>query len=445
MFYGSSGSMYEEIEKNRLAKERKKKILLRRIIAIIILSLIVIYLSLLFIDTRRYKRGLNPLITISIKTKEYDDGYVKTYTSIGWVFRYYERETITDSELVSIFSKIRLDNVLKRNNDPNLPEPENDYEVPSNSTNDEKVDNVLFFYKDDTLLGTYACLLSKEDCEISYSDILEDDATNEDIKMGIIDSRYVFITEYKNKDTEAEEKHVYLYDINAKNYIAEYEGVRYTTISNDQKGYIDSSKYIVKKNGLWGIDQVIKGQVSNYLDYTNYYIKYSSETNLYIVKNNNKKWATYNAQTKEFTEEIPYKIENLYVVNGKTYFITYEKEYSSKKNYKLFNENGENVLNKDAIDNLVAYDTFLVFTNDNVLYIIDYDGNLLISGIPLFIEDWQENAKIKQYKISIKNDILQISVPQSTSTTHLVNEYYYYLADFTLQRQRLNVQETTTY
>ena len=442
--FQSSGSMYEEIEQARLKKQRHKIILIRRIIAIVLLSLLVQYLLILFVDTRRFKNGKYPLITTKTVTKEYDDGKVTSYYSIGWIFRFYDRETIKDSELVPFYKGIRLDNVLKRVNDPNLPEPEKDYEIPKNTMKQEKIDNVLFFYNGDDLLGTYACLLSNYDCEISISDTLEDDInTYKKIKMNIIDNRYVFITEYKNKDTEAEEKHVFLYDITAKNYIAEYEGIRYTKVDGDI-GYIDSSKYIIKKNGYWGIDQVIKGQVSNFENYNYNYIKYDEDTKLYIFKRTNDTWVVFNSNDKVYTEEFNIEIKDLYYVNNKIYIVTYDENYTGKKNYKLYNQDAINVLEKENIDDLKAYDNYLTYTIDNNLYVIDYDGNTLVENIPLYIPKYLENTKIKQYEIIEKNDTLLIKVPKSTESTHYVEEYYYNKNTWELTNKR-TPQETISY
>ena len=442
--FQSSGSMYEEIENARLKKKRHQMILIRRIIAIVLLSLIVIYLLILFIDTRRFKNGKYPLITTKVVTKEYDDGKVTSYYSIGWIFRFYERETIKDSEIVPFYKDIRLDNVLKRENDPNLPERETDYKVPKNTMKQEKIDNVLFFYNGDDLLGTYACLLSKSDCEISISDTLDDDIdTYKKIKMGIIDNRYVFITEYKNKDTEAEEKHIYLYDITAENYIAEYEGVRYTKLEGD-KGYIDSSKYIVKKNGYWGIDQVIKGKVSNFEDYNYTYISYDEDTKLYIFKKKNDTWVAFNSNDKVYTAEFDVKINDLYYVNNKIYVVTYDKNYRGKFNYKLYNQDAINVLEKEDIDDLKAFDNYLTYTNDNKLYLIDYDGNPLASDIEIYLPSYMETSKTKQYEIIEKNDTVVIKVPKSTESTHYVDEYYYNKNTWELTNKR-TPQETVSY
>jgi hypothetical protein len=443
MYNKSSGSMYEELENTRLKKEHKIKVIVRRVIVIIVLGLIVVYLGLLLNDIKRYHNGLLPLIITNTSVKEYDDGTVTTYSSIGWVFRFYQRETIEDSEIAPIWSSIKMDNVLKRINDPNLPEVETDYTVPLNYNNDEQVNNVLFFYdKDKNLLGTYACLLSEDDCQISYSTSNADDLNK--VKMGIIDNRYVFITEYKNRDTSAEEKHVYLYDINAKRIIAEYQDVHYTTINDDDnKGYIDSAKYIVKKNNLWGIDQVIKGQVTNFLDYTFNYIGYDADSKLYIMQNTSSNWLAFNANDKNFTGEIQNQIRKIYVKNSKIYFLTYDVNYSKTYNYKLYSSDGLNVLVKDNIDNLVAYDNFLTYTDEDLLYIIDYDGNQVINPIKLYFNGYSSYL-VKPFTIKEEGNTLVISTPQSNSSTHYTDEYYYDMSTWAQLKVRTNVKESAS-
>jgi hypothetical protein len=445
MYTNAAGSMYEELENKRLKKEHKFRIILRRIIAIIILGLILTYLGIFLNDIKRYHNGQTPLIILNTYTKEYDDGTVTTYYSLGWVFRYYQRETITDSEIVPSWSSIRMDNILKRNNNPDLPEIETDYTVPSNPMKYEKVSGVLFFYDNDgNLLDTYKCLLSESDCEISISGVLSDDSDKyASIKMGIIDNRYVFITEYKSKDTQAQEKYIYLYDINAKRIIAEYQDVRYAKLGDDGKGYIDSAKYIIEKNNKWGIDQVIKGQVSNLEGCQYSYIRFDSKNSLYIFKNVSNKWLAYDANKGTYTAEIPDKITDTYISKDKIYFMTYSvNESTYNKNYKLYNQDGQNVLTKDDIDNLKAYDNFLTYQIDNTLYFIDYDGNNVISNIKLYFND--SYTTVKAYTIKEIGNTLVISTPKSKDNTHYVDEFYYDMTNWTLTKTRTNVKETTS-
>ena len=454
MFTESSGSMYEEIENERKKLLRKRKIMKRRIIVIISLGLVVLYLGLLLNDIRRFHKGDKPLITISQTIKEYDDGKVETYTSLGWVFRYYLRETINQNEIAPIWSPIKKDKELKREVfDQDLPEIETNYTIPDNISKKEKEKGVLFFYdKDENLLGTYKCALSENDCEISTSFIQDEDKNQRmyNVKMDVIDNRYAFITEYKNIHSAAEEKHVYLYDITAKHLIAGYQEVRYTTMYTDEKninhGLTDNSRYIVKKNDLWGIDEVNKGRITHFEEYKYNYINYDEDTGLYIFESPEdnwgvNKWVAYDANKKVYTKPVTEIIESFYYKNDRIYILAYTQvKYSKKKNYLLYNQEGENVLSKENIDDLKAYDKFLVYTNDQYLYVIDYDGNELISSIRLNFVPIQ--TRIKQYYIKIIGTTLVISIPKEQTTTHLTDEYYFDMNTWTLTKSRQNVKET---
>ena len=456
MFTATSGSMYEEIENARKKKLRRRKIIKRRIIVIILLVLFVSYLGLLLNDIRRFKNGEHPLITISSSTKEYDDGKVETYVSIGWLFRYYYRETINTSEITPFWSPIKKDKELNRVViDDDIPEME-DYSVPDNNNKREKVDGVLFFYdKDENLLGTYKCLLSTSDCEVAESLKMTEDSNKRPsgLKMNIINNRYVFIKEYKNRASQAEDHRIYLYDIVAKHIIASYQDVRATIISYDEdnnaSGSIDNNRYIVKKNDAWGIDEVDKGKVTNFEEYKYSFISYDENARLYIFKSPagewikdtwvTEKWIVFNAETRTYSNSFKESIDSLYYKNDKIYILAYE-EVNYKKRYLLYNQEGENVLVKDGIDDLKVYDNFLAYTNDGYLYIIDYDGVEKLSKIKLYFTDMY--TRVKPYTIRILSDSVLIALPQSSDKTHLTNEYYYNLNDFTLIKARENVKET---
>ena len=327
--FTTSGSMYEQIEAQRNQKIRKRKIMRKRIIVITIITIILLYLGLFLIDTGRFSKGEKPLITTNYLKKEYDDGKVETYYSLGWIFRYYTRETINKSEIAPFWKPIEADDQLYIKPDDDLPEVETGYRVPDNISKKRKVEGVLFFfYKEENLLGTYKCILSNTDCDITYSEVLDEDKVKDNyIPMDIIEDRYAFITEYKNKGTQAEEVHYYLFDIKAKHLIAEYQGVRYTTVINpntsDKKGEIDSSRYIVKKNDAWGIDEVIKGRVNNFEEYKYKYITYDEENKLYIFKNKNDEWIVMNANNRVYTKPIEETIDSLYYKNDKIYMVAY--------------------------------------------------------------------------------------------------------------------------
>ena len=448
MYNESSGEMYDAYETKKANDARKRRLLIRRIVTVSILVLILIYFIILLIDINRYKNGDDPLILLGVNTKEYDDGYVTTKMSIGWVFREYNRETIKDNEMVPIWSGIRMDNVLNRVNDPDLPEIETGYDIPSNPLYQEKINGVLFFYDNDkNLLDTYKCLLSENDCEISESVIYPTDSDKyTKYKMGITENRYVFITEYRNKDTEALEKVIYLYDINAKKIIAKYEDIRYSYVENSL-GKLDNSRYIVKKNGKWGIDQVIKGKVSNAEDYTHDYITFDKDTKLYIMQDKDS-YYVYNPNDKSSTIAINEVIDKVYLIHNHVLMKT-KIEDKNKYNsyyYRLYNSEGVNILKEDTISYLEVYEKFVSYIKDSKLYIINYDGDRLINDdIPIYFNDYYPGflASVVALKIEVNKDTLKIATPKSRDNTHYTDEYYYNMNDWSLIRKRTNVKETT--
>ncbi len=414
----------------------------RRIIEICILVLLLGYLVLFLVDYNRSKNSLKPLLVISTREKEYDDGYVKEYVSIGWIYREYRRETITDNELAPIWSKIKLDDALIRDNEDDLPELE-EHNIPNNPNRDAKVEDVLFFYDGEELLGTYKCLNSETDCDIAKNAILpydEDEFSN--YPMSIIDKRYVFIEDAKSKNTPVEEKIIYLLDLKANRLIAKYEDVRFT-YAIDKQGYIDTSKYIVKKNGKWGIDQVILGKVSNKLPYEYDYISYNTNTKLYILLGVNK-WQTLNIETNEYSTSFDKQINATYK-NGDNYLIginTYNKD-TFKTDYALYNLEGTNIINKTNIDYLNVYTNYIVYTNNFELHIISYTGEELITPLKIYFNSYREQgSSIMPFYIKEVGEEYEISIPKRNYIERMQDEFFYKKDTWEKTRERLNVFES---
>lgn len=414
----------------------------KRIIEICLLVLVIGYLILFLVDYNRSKNSEKPLIVINTKEKEYDDGKVTSYFSLGWVYREYRRETITDNEIAPFWSKIKYDNELIRENEDNLPELE-EYEIPSNPNKIAKFRSILYFYNEDELLGTYKCLNSEEDCEIAHHIGLEyDENPYANNQMNIIDNRYVFIDDYRSKNTPVEEKIVYLLDLKANRLIASYEGIRYNTLENEL-GNIDNSKYIVKKNGKWGIDQVILGKVTNKIPFEYDYINYDDNTKLYILMKDNE-WFTLNIETNEYSVPFDkpitatYKYDNNYVIG-----INFTDKNTLKTNYELYNLMGEKIINKDNIDYLDIYDNFIVYANNLELHIISYKGEDLIPSLKLYFNNYSERwNNIKSFYIEEDNDEVKITIPQKNSKERMQNEYFFNTTTWEKTKEHLNVFES---
>jgi len=436
MYDDSAGAMYEQEEYEQKKLRRKKMLLIRRIIVVSILSIIALYTILYLIDSARFKRGLNPLIMFKEVTKNYNDGTVTSKYSIGWVFREYNRESLVDTEMVPIWNKIRQDYDASAVVSDDLPSVITDYEVPDNPDELDNVDGVLFLYKDGTLLGTYKCLYT---CEIASSYLYNDEVSTYDIKMDIVDKRYAFIKEIENQGTESESYITYLYDIKNKVYISKFEDVHSIKLENG-KGAIDSSKYIVKKNGLWGMDQVVNGKVQNILNYEYYGINYLTNSKKYLLKKSDG-YQVYDANENTFSETITDKIDDIIEVNGTNYY-TIKMAGDTGNIYQLYNEDTKESLLPEGVSYISLNLNYVTYVLNNKLYLCDYSGkDLLNTDISLYFDNYDGSGVLAYYIMIISNQ-LRISTPRTNESTHYVDEYYFDTITYEFIKKRDNVRET---
>lgn len=344
-------SMYEDLEKKRNSKIKTTKIIIGRILAII-LGIGVLLVLFIFLRLSKPQKPQEPII----------------------------------------------------NND--LPVPISEYNIPSNPNKEPKVNDVLFFYDNNKLLGTYKCL---EDCNIAIS------SNEEPLNMAIIDKRYVFIKEIDG---------LYLYDIISKRYLGLYQDIKYSKKDNDL-GIIDSSKYMVKKDGYWGLDMVLNTTVTNLIPFSYNDISYY-DNNTYILQDKDNLWLTYDYTNQTYTIPINDKITSIYSYKGDKYLIN-----NNLNKYKIY-LNGNLLLERDNMYDLKFHHNFLTYLFDNHLYIIDYYGNNLIEPLILY-----NNL----YNLDEENDILKISTPHDNTTNRITDEYFYNKDNFTLIKKRLNIKE----
>ena len=440
MYDDSAGAMYEQEEYARKEALRKKKILIRRIIVVSVISIVSLYTILFLIDQSRFKKGQKPLITFKEVTKTYNDGTVTSRYGLGWVFREYNRESLLDTEMVPFFKKIRQDYDAATTVDVNLPQVVTDYEIPDNTDELEKVDGVLFLYDGGRLLDTYKCILSDSDCEIATSYLYSDEVSGMyDVKMSIVDKRYSFIKEYQDKGTENETSWVLLYDIKNKQVIAKYEDVHYSKQENG-KGIIDSSKYIIKKNGLWGIDQVINGRISNVLDYRYYGINFYFNSKKYVLKSDNG-YQIYDITSNSMSDYITDKIEDI-ISNGSNTFYTTKTVSNDGVFYTLYDSKTLTSVLGESVSYIELHNNFIVYVKDSKLYLTDFNGtNLLDREIPLYFNNYNGSG-VKAFTVEILGNQLRIVTPKTNENTHYNTEYYFDSVTYSFIRTRENVKET---
>ena len=440
MYDDSAGAMYEQEEYARKEALRKKKILIRRIIVVSVISIVSLYTILFLIDQSRFKKGQKPLITFKEVTKTYNDGTVTSRYGLGWVFREYNRESLLDTEMVPFFKKIRQDYDAATTVDVNLPQVVTDYEIPDNPDELEKVDGVLFLYDGGRLLDTYKCILSDSDCEIATSYLYSDEVSGMyDVKMSIVDKRYSFIKEYQDKGTENETSWVLLYDIKNKQVIAKYEDVHYSKQENG-KGIIDSSKYIIKKNGLWGIDQVINGRISNVLDYRYYGINFYFNSKKYVLKSDNG-YQIYDITSNSMSDYITDKIEDI-ISNGSNTFYTTKTVSNDGVFYTLYDSKTLTSVLGESVSYIELHNNFIVYVKDSKLYLTDFNGtNLLDREIPLYFNNYNGSG-VKAFTVEILGNQLRIVTPKTNENTHYNTEYYFDSVTYSFIGTRENVKET---
>ena len=440
MYDDSAGAMYEQEEYARKEALRRKKLLIRRIGVVSTILVVSLYTIFFLVDQSRFKKGQKPLITFKEVTKTYNDGTVTSRYGLGWVFREYNRESLLDTEMVPFWKRIRQDYDAATTVDSNLPQVVTGYEVPDNPDELEKVDGVIFLYDGGHLLDTYKCILSDTYCEIATSYLYSDEVSGMyDVKMSIVDKRYAFIREYQDKGTENETSYVLLYDIKNKQILAKYEDIHYSKRENG-KGIIDSSKYIIKKNGLWGIDQVINGRVSNVLDYRYYGINFYFNSKKYVLKSD-EGYQIYDINANSFSNFITDKIEDI-VGSGTNTFYTTKTVNNDGVFYTLYNANTlESVLDNTA-SYIELHNGFIAYVRDNKLYLSDFSGNnLLDREIPLYFNNYNGSG-VKAFTVEILGNQLRIATPKTNEQTHYVTEYYFDSVTYSFIRTRENVKET---
>ena len=440
MYDDSAGAMYEQEEYARKEALRRKKLLIRRIVVVSTILVVSLYTIFFLVDQSRFKKGQKPLITFKEVTKTYNDGTVTSRYGLGWVFREYNRESLLDTEMVPFWKRIRQDYDAATTVDSNLPQVVTGYEVPDNPDELEKVDGVIFLYDGGHLLDTYKCILSDTDCEIATSYLYSDEVSGMyDVKMSIVDKRYAFIREYQDKGTENETSYVLLYDIKNKQILAKYEDIHYSKRENG-KGIIDSSKYIIKKNGLWGIDQVISGRVSNVLDYRYYGINFYFNSKKYVLKSD-EGYQIYDINANSFSNFITDKIEDI-VGSGTNTFYTTKTVNNDGVFYTLYNANTLESVLEGTASYIELHNGFIAYVRDNKLYLSDFSGNnLLDREIPLYFNNYNDSG-VKAFTVEILGNQLRIATPKTNETTHYTTEYYFDSVTYSFIRTRENVKET---
>lgn len=224
--------------------------------------------------------------------------------------------------------------------------------------------NHLYFYNNnEELLAKYECMF--KNCgyanEVNYDDDygIKYYKSNDKIVNGIINNKYVFISDYKD-----EQNSIYLYDLEKNDIYATYKSVK-----NYGIGIVNNYYIVESLTGTYGIIKIENGEVINVLPFAYDYIALQDDIDLeqnklladiFIVKKENK-WYLVDENEAEFTngsEQPIIAFDSLsYIIKNENYSI-YNYDGTSKLfgSYKYLNYISKYIEVKDANNNYYILD-----------------------------------------------------------------------------------------
>ena len=375
---------------------KNKKIEIAILVALIMWGIVFV------INYVRYTHKKSLIFAIHITAKNYDDGEVEEYISLGYTYRMYRRTAITKEELVPFW-------VLRQNPKalPDLPVMEDDYNVPENRSRKEKYRGLLYYYNSEReLIGTYKCVNTDIYCEKAtgghdeYDIVGKDPLTKTDPHvLEQFYDRFAFIDDSAKQDIAYGEagyiRTVYLYQLGLPKgvkteadetyeakILAKYADVKESNL--DEEKLIasgDNYQFIVKSmdNNKWGIIKVSKeGEIEQVIPFEYESINYDRDTGYYIMKKTDS-WYVYDLKKNEkVSAESYYPIYNVWKNDNQTYYFKNGQDRTvgeeSFIDFKIYRLDGTTFLDSEHISCIGERGSYIMYitSNNNVLHFIDY-------------------------------------------------------------------------
>lgn len=390
--------------------EPPKKLDTSKKIELGILIFLIIWTIIFAINYFQYSNSKDLIFAIC-HTKKYSDGSVRECTSLGYVYRSYNRNAIKKEEFVPFW-------VLRKNPEAKnaLPETLKDYDVPKNNAHDDKYRGLLYYYDQrGKLVGTYKCLNTTQDCNKATSGFDEYKIETTDPLMSInkyptislYANRFAFVDDSYKQDIEYGDNQylrtIYLLDVVENKIIAKYEDVKFSYYDDFNNAIIDENGNAITKDydsRKWGIVNIsAEGKITQVLPFEYDSINYDIDTKFYIVSKDNK-WYVYDLKKKKkITSEIENPIYDIWQNNNEYYYFKsgIKKNIGEKEimNYKIYRTDNTPLLVTNDIYNTYETDSFIMYLNgsDKKLYFIDYTGEQKHSPIQLYFTDLYQDTK----------------------------------------------------
>lgn len=401
------------------------KLSMKKKIEIVLLIVAILWGILFIINYVRYTHS-EPLILAIHTTKDYDDGKVEEYISIGYIYRKYSRNAIKGEELVPFWVLIKNPEAK-----PDLPVVPTDYEIPDdNYSRADKHRGLLYFYDSHyELAGAYKCLNTSRDCNKAFGgyddyNIINKDpltALEEQHTMGNIYDKFAFVDDSAEQDKkygdEGYVRTIYLYQflLDDRKILAKYADVKDSTYNEDtEKSNGENNRFIVKSmdNHKWGLIHIDEdGTIEEVMPFEYDSINYDDDTKYYILCKD-EKWYIYDLNhNKKVSIDYSDPIYDVWRNNNLTYYIKTGKDRivgeEEFTDYKIFRMNdGREFLNLERVNQIIERDSYVAYltSNDSILHFIDY-GHEEKLKIPLkFSEMHHSTITNPAFKISRESD-----------------------------------------
>ncbi len=367
------------------------KMTMKKKIELICLIVAILWGIIFIINYVRYTKSQSLILAIPV-TQEYDDGLVKEYIGLGYIYRSYQRTSISREELVPFW--IGRENPQAA---PDLPKALTGYKVPNNSRRDDKYMGLLYYYDSEfEFAGTYKCINTSMGCNKATSGYDEYNTLNKDPMtaldeqrtLGTIYDKFAFVddsVEQSSKYGEAKyDRTIYLYKFLEKEpeILAKFADVKGSTVKRKLE-YGVNNDYILKSadNGKWGLIHIHEnGDLQEVLPYEYQSISYDEDTGYYILCKDNI-WFVYDVENKKtISSESVDPIYDVWRNANLTYYFKTGKDRTIGKDnivdYKIFRIDGKQFLGVDKVTQILQRPKYIMYItmDDDILHFMDYSG-----------------------------------------------------------------------
>ena len=377
----------------------------KKLIEIIILIAVLVWILLFTVNYFRYTRDETPILAIHYKSP-CDDGFVHSYSSLGYTYRKYESTSTNFTEFVPFWMPPKTCNLTH-----GLPMTHKNYPVPQNPKYQPNYRGLVYFYVSRTnLKGAYKCINTEDACTLATSgfddyniknvDKLE--ALKEQPNMAMVYEKYGFVDDSLNQQYEKGEQQyvrtIYYYDVTKNVILERFADIKFSGLDKYNYGIGDpNGNYIVRdfESRKWGLVNFKEdGTYEKILDYEFDSIDYNTYTGFYILSKD-EKWYVYDLKKDEYIiKEYDGVIYDFWENNNMSYYfktgvkdkLPTGEDYYAFKIHKL---DGGMLLDVPDVAAIVHTKHMIMYWkyDDNTLHFMDYVQNDRVEPMKLYFRE----------------------------------------------------------